>query len=95
MLLTNYSYSALAGTLWYLQFVFYGMAAFFMGRYSYTNWSIHMSFMVVASNCWGFFYKEWSGVSRKTFRMNIAGIVILVIAGIIMGIASYIKMGNG
>ena len=89
----NYAYSALAGTLWYLQFIFYGMATFYMGRYNFTNWSIHMSFMVVASNLWGFYYREWSGVSPKTFRTNITGIIILVTAGIIMGIASYMKGG--
>ncbi len=53
-----------------------------------------MSFMVVARNLWGFYYREWSGASRKTFRLNIAGIVILVIAGLIMGIASYIPTIN-
>ena len=67
------------------------MAAFYMGQYNFTNWSIHMSFMVVASNLWGFYYREWSGVSPKTFRTNITGIIILVTAGIIMGIASYMK----
>lgn len=88
----NYTFSALAGALWYLQFIFYGMASFYMGRYSFTNWSIHMSFMVVASNLWGFYYKEWSGVSPQTFRRNIIGIVLLVVAGIIMGVASYARM---
>ena len=88
----NYSFSALAGTLWYLQFIFYGMAAFYMGQYNFTNWSIHMSFMVVASNLWGYYYKEWNGVTKTTFRMNIAGTIILVIAGIIMGMASYARM---
>jgi len=90
----NYGFSALAGTLWYLQFIFYGMAAFYMGRFSFTNWSIHMSFMVVASNLWGFYYREWSGVSPKTFRTNIIGIIVLVTAGIIMGVASYVRMGD-
>lgn len=90
----NYAFSALAGALWYLQFIFYGMAAFYMGRYSFTNWSIHMSFMVVASNLWGFYYREWNGVSPKTFRRNIIGIIVLVTAGVIMGIASYTQMQN-
>jgi len=88
----NYGFSALAGTLWYLQFIFYGMAAFYMGQYNFTNWSIHMSFMVVASNLWGYYYKEWNGVTKTTFRMNIAVTIILVIAGIIMGVASYARM---
>lgn len=84
---TNYAFSTLIGALWYLQFVFYGMAAFFMGPYSFANWSVHMSFMVVASNLWGYYFKEWKGVSTTTTRWNNAGILILVIAGIIMGIA--------
>lgn len=84
---TNYAFSALIGVLWYLQFVFYGMAAFYMGPYSFTNWSIHMSFMVVASNLWGYYFKEWKGVSAATTRWNATGIIILVIAGIMMGVA--------
>jgi L-rhamnose-H+ transport protein len=86
---SNYLFSALVGTLWYLQFIFYGLAAFFMGPYSFTNWSIHMSFMVVASNLWGYYFKEWKGVSAATIRWNNAGILVLVIAGILMGIAGY------
>jgi L-rhamnose-H+ transport protein len=85
----NYLFSALVGTLWYLQFVFYGLAAFFMGPYSFTNWSIHMSFMVVASNLWGYYFKEWKGVGAATIRWNNAGILVLVIAGILMGVAGY------
>jgi L-rhamnose-H+ transport protein len=87
---TNYAFSALVGALWYLQFVFYGMAAFFMGPYSFANWSVHMSFMVVASNLWGYYFKEWSGVSATTIRWNNAGILVLVIAGIMMGVAGYV-----
>jgi L-rhamnose-H+ transport protein len=88
-LVGNYLFSSLVGALWYLQFVFYGMAAFYMGAYSFTNWSIHMSFMVVASNLWGYYFKEWKGVSAGTIRWNNAGILVLVIAGIIMGVAGY------
>ena len=87
----NYGLSALIGALWYLQFVFYGMAAFFMGPYSFANWSVHMSFMVVASNLWGYYYKEWKGASRATVRTNTMGILILVISGVIMGVAGYSK----
>jgi len=87
----NYGLSALIGALWYLQFVFYGMAAFFMGPYSFANWSVHMSFMVVASNLWGYYYKEWKGASRATVRTNTTGILILVISGVIMGVAGYSK----
>jgi L-rhamnose-H+ transport protein len=83
----NYAFSALVGLLWYLQFVFYGMAAFYMGPFSFANWSVHMSFMVVASNLWGYYFKEWTNTSRATIRLNTAGIAILVFAGIMMGVA--------
>lgn len=85
----NYLFSSLVGALWYLQFVFYGMAAFYMGAYSFSNWSVHMSFMVVASNLWGYYFKEWQGASPGTIRWNNTGILVLVIAGIIMGVAGY------
>ena len=88
---SNYAFSALVGLLWYLQFVFYGMASFYMGPYSFANWSVHMSFMVVASNLWGYYHKEWSNAGRTTIRLNTAGITILVIAGIIMGISQYLQ----
>jgi L-rhamnose-H+ transport protein len=84
---TNYAFSALVGALWYLQFVFYGMASFYMGPYSFANWSIHMSFMVVASNLWGYYYKEWKEAPTIAIRWNNTGIAVLVIAGIVMGIA--------
>jgi len=87
-LTVNYLFSFLVGTLWYLQFVFYGMAAFYMGTYSYANWSVHMSFMVVASNLWGYYFKEWEGASRKTVMLNNIGILVLVIAGVVMGMAA-------
>jgi L-rhamnose-H+ transport protein len=87
----NYLFSSLVGTLWYLQFVFYGMAAFYMGNFSFANWSVHMSFMVVASNLWGYYFKEWKGVAPATTRWNTAGILVLVIAGIMMGVAGYAK----
>jgi L-rhamnose-H+ transport protein len=87
----NYLFATLVGLLWYLQFVFYGMAAFYMGRYSYANWSVHMSFMVVASNLWGYYYKEWQGASAGTIRWNNMGILVLVIAGVIMGVAGYLQ----
>ena len=85
----NYLFSALVGALWYLQFVFYGIAGYYMGPYSFANWSVHMSFMVVASNLWGYYFKEWKGVSTTTIWWNNAGILVLVAAGIVMGIAGY------
>jgi hypothetical protein len=59
-----------------------------MGRYSYANWSVLMSFLVVSSYLWGYFFSVWKGVSRETIRLNNIGILVLVIAGVVMALAS-------
>jgi len=38
-LLPNYLFSALAGTIWYFQFLFYGMGTTRMGKYDFSSWS--------------------------------------------------------
>src|SRR5262249_23270422 len=42
-LLTNYVFCALAGTIWYLQFFFYGMGTTKMGKYDFSSWTLHMA----------------------------------------------------
>src|SRR5262249_57794183 len=41
-MLSNYLFSALAGTTWYMQFFFYTMAETQMGRYKFSSWTLHM-----------------------------------------------------
>ena len=55
---SNFIFSALAGTTWYFQFMFYGMGAANLGRdYDFASWSIHMAFIIVFSNMWGLILK--------------------------------------
>src|SRR5713226_9343527 len=37
-MLSNYLFSALAGTTWYFQFFFYSMGETQMGRYKFSSW---------------------------------------------------------
>jgi len=89
-LVVNYFFSALAGTIWYFQFMFYGMGTTQMGRYDFSSWSIHMAFIIVFSNIWGLLFREWKGSSRRTVRIVLAGILVLVLSTWIIGLGSYL-----
>ncbi len=90
--LNNFFFSAIAGSIWYFQFMFYGMGAANLGReYDFASWSIHMAFIIVFSNVWGLILKEWKGASKKTITLISSGIAILIISVLIIGWGSYIK----
>jgi len=89
-LFLNYFFSALAGTIWYFQFMFYGMGTTKMGRYDFSSWSIHMAFIIVFSNIWGLIFREWKGSSSRTIRIIIAGILVLVVSTGVIGLGNYL-----
>ena len=89
-LFSNYFYSALAGTIWYFQFMFYGMGTTKMGKYDFSSWSIHMAFIIVFSNIWGLIFREWKGSSRKTLKIIISGICVLILSTIVIGLGNYL-----
>jgi len=89
--LNNLFFSALAGITWYFQFMFYGMGTTKMGQYDFASWSIHMAFIIVFSNIWGLILNEWKGSSKRTVRLIITGIVILIISTIAIGVGNYIQ----
>ncbi len=87
----NYFWSALAGMTWYLQFMFYGMGTTQMGTYDFASWSIHMSFIITFSNIWGLVLKEWHGSGKRTIRLILLGILVLIFSTFIIGAGNYIQ----
>ncbi len=85
-LLKNYLFCALAGTTWFLQFFFYGMGETKIGNGA-SSWILHMSTIILTANFWGFYRKEWAGVSKKTKTTILLGIGLILLSIIIMGIA--------
>jgi len=89
-LFNNYFFSLLAGAIWYMQFFFYGMGTTQMGKFDFASWTLHMSFIIIFSNVWGFYLKEWKGTSAKT-RMHIyLGILTIFMAILLIGRGTYI-----
>jgi L-rhamnose-H+ transport protein len=83
----NTLFSAIAGTMWFLQFFFYGMGESKLGNGA-SSWILHMSTIILTANFWGFYLKEWSGVSKKTFRTFLWGIGLIMLSIVIVGIGN-------
>jgi L-rhamnose-H+ transport protein len=86
----NYLFSALAGIIWYCQFMFYGMGTTRMGEYDFSSWTIHMAFIIVFSNVWGLLFREWRGSSGRTLALITTGILVLVASTVIVGYGNYL-----
>jgi L-rhamnose-H+ transport protein len=89
-LLVNYIFSALAGLTWYFQFFFYSMGTTKMGKYDFSSWTIHMAFIIVFSNLWGIYFREWKGSSKRTHRIVLGGILVLVASTLVVGFGNYL-----
>ena len=89
-LVSNYIFSALAGTTWFLQFFFYGMGESRLGNGA-SSWILHMAFIILVSTMWGIILKEWKGVSRKTFATILLGILTIIISVILVGYGNSLK----
>ena len=87
----NYFWAMLGGLTWYLQFFFYGMGTTMLGeKYEFASWSIHMAFIILFSNMWGIYYKEWKGASSKTNRLLGAGLGLIIISILLIGLSDVI-----
>ncbi len=92
----NFLLSALAGSLWYIQFFFYGLGHVRMGSFQFTSWALHMSMLIFFSYIIGVLMKEWKSVDRKTYISLLLALLILVISFVVMTYGSYMgELSNG
>ena len=83
----NVLYSGIAGTMWFLQFFFYGMGESKLGNGA-SSWILHMATIILTANFWGFYLKEWSGVSKRTLRTFGWGIALIMLSIVLVGIGN-------
>lgn len=86
-ILKNVLFSALAGTTWFMQFFFYGMGESKLGNGA-SSWILHMATIILTSNAWGFYNKEWAGVSSKTRNTIYLGVGLIILSVVIVGIGN-------
>jgi L-rhamnose-H+ transport protein len=89
-MLSNYFFSALAGTTWYFQFFFYTMGETQMGRYKFSSWTLHMASIIIFSTLWGIALKEWKGTSIRTKWLVGLSLFVLVSSTIVVGYGNYL-----
>lgn len=89
-LLSNYLFSALAGTTWFLQFFFYGMGESKLGN-GPSSWILHMAFIILVANMWGLVLKEWKGVNKKTTATIVIGIITIILSVLVVGYGNSLK----
>jgi L-rhamnose-H+ transport protein len=86
----NYIFSAMAGTIWFLQFFFYGMGESRLGNGA-SSWILHMAFIILIANLWGILLKEWKGTSARTKSTIGLGIAAILLSVIIVGYGNSLK----
>jgi L-rhamnose-H+ transport protein len=89
-MLSNYFFSALAGTTWYFQFFFYTMGETQMGRFRFSSWTLHMASIIIFSTLWGIALKEWKGVGSRTKWLVGLSLLALVSSTVVVGYGNYL-----
>lgn len=89
LVLRNWVWSALAGTLWCFQFFFYGLGHVRMGSFQFASWVLHMSMLIFFSYIVGLIMKEWKNVQPKTYSILIIGLITLIVSFCIISYGSY------
>jgi L-rhamnose-H+ transport protein len=89
-MLSNYFFSALAGTTWYMQFFFYTMGETQMGRFKFSSWTLHMASIIIFSTLWGIALKEWNGTGLRTKWLVACSLFVLVGSTMIVGYGNYL-----
>ncbi|GMU23073.1 MAG: sugar:proton symporter [Phycisphaerae bacterium] len=84
-LMSNYFLAMISGMMWYGQFFFYGMGTTKMGRYDFASWTLHMAFIIIFSNLWGLYLREWRLVDARTKGALGAGILTLILSTLLIG----------
>ena len=93
-MLSNYLFSALAGTTWYFQFFFYTMGETQMGRYKFSSWTLHMASIMIFSTLWGIALKEWKGAGTRTKLLVGFSLLVLVVSTIVVGYGNYLGVSS-
>lgn len=94
VLKSNIFWSGIAGLLWYLQFIFYGMGANRMGKASSVDWPLHMIMLILFSTIVAIIRKEWTSSSAFTKSLITVAIGILVVAVIVIGYGNELNQSS-
>ena len=84
----NFFWSGLAGSMWFLQFFFYGLGHVNMGNFQFASWVLHMSMLIFFSYIIGVLMKEWKQVSKRTYLLLVFALLVLILSFFIVAYGS-------
>ena len=87
ILAANYLFALLAGFLWFIQFLLFGMGKSKMGPFTFTSWGILMGLTIVFATLWGLYRKEWKGAPVKIYAIMLVSLIIIICSAYIIGIS--------
>lgn len=88
---SNIAWGSLAGLLWYLQFIFYGMGHNRMDTLGVASWPLHMIMLILFSTLVAIVRREWSSCSQGTRRLIILAISILILSVLVIGYGNHLN----
>ena len=86
-LLPNLLFAALAGVIWTSQFICFKTGEPQMGKTSYIGWSVLMAAQILFSQLLGVKLGEWKGSGKKTVRLLVTGLALLIVSAVVAGYA--------
>src|SRR5260370_32576847 len=73
-----------------MQFFFYGMGTTRMGKFNFSSWTLHMASIIIFGSLVSLSLSEWKGVSQRTRRLMVCGLVVLVASTFVIGYGNYL-----
>jgi len=49
-----------------------------------------LAFIITFSSLWGIYFHEWRATERPTRRLVVAGIIVLILSTVVVGVGNYI-----
>jgi len=75
--------------LWYGGILLYGRGATGIGKLGpVIGWPLFMAVIILTSSIWGFLTGEWKAASGRAKQLMKAGLVVLIVASALLGIAN-------
>lgn len=88
--LPNLTLAGMAGAIWCLQFVAFKTGEPQMGKTSYIGWAVLMASQILFSQVLGVILGEWKGTSKKTIRLLMTGLALLILSAVTAGYGGYL-----
>lgn len=87
--LSHYALSSLMGVLWTVGLLLYGWGASSLGSLGASvGWPVFQATIVLVSSALGIAAGEWLHVEKRTFRLNIAGLALLIFSIVVLSFGS-------